>query len=157
LHRRGGLLCGLTPDMMRLTPPTADDEERLLISTAGIWQAQDLLATLQESTLRGLGLADAELRYVAPEILTGRTGDVRSDVFTIGVLVYEMATGSLPYDGASMPELLGAMLRGTPENPGTRQSSLPQSVADALVRALRPSPDDRFQTARELAASLDLG
>jgi serine/threonine protein kinase len=153
LHRRGGLLCGLTPDMMRLAPATGDEDERLLISSAGIWQAQDLLATLQESTLRGIGLADPELRYVAPEILTGRTGDARSDVFTIGVLVYEMATATLPYDGASMPELMGAMLRGRPTDPRTIQPTLPEAVAGAILRALNPSPDHRFASVKDLAAA----
>lgn len=154
LHRRGGLLCGVTPDMMRLTPASEDDDERLMISTAGIWQAQDLLATLQESTLRGLRLADAELRYVAPELLTGQTGDVRSDVFTIGVLAYEMATATLPYDGTSMPDLLGAMLRGTPVDPRTLQPSLPAATAAAVLTALKPAPGDRFATAREFASAL---
>ena len=115
LHRKGGLLCGLSPDIVRLT---ADDEgERLMISTAGVWQAQDLLATLGDATLRGTAPADVELHYVAPELLTGQTADVRSDVFTMGVLAYEMATASLPYDGPSMPALLGAMLRGRPDDP----------------------------------------
>jgi len=151
LHARGGLLCGLTPDMMRVTPPRDDEEERLMISTAGIWQAQDLLATLQESTLRGLGLADNELRYVAPELLTGQPGDVRSDLFTIGVLAYEMATGSLPYDGKSMPELLGAMLRGSPADPRERQPTLPEATATALLTALKAAPTDRFVSAHEFA------
>ena len=60
LHRRHGLLCGMSPDIMRLTPD--DDAERLMISSAGIWQAQDLLATLQDADAprrrpRGLGTA----------------------------------------------------------------------------------------------------
>ena len=69
--------------------------------------------TLQEQTLRGCRLADAELRYVAPELFTGRKADVRSDIFTLGVLIYEMATGAPPYDGATLPELLGTMLSGS--------------------------------------------
>ena len=114
-----------------------EDGERLMISSAGIWQAQDLLATLQEQTLRGIGLADAELRYVAPELLTGRTADVRSDIFTMGVLAYEMATGTLPFDGASMPELLGTMLRGTHRRPrATLQPTLPEAAAARRPRAL---------------------
>lgn len=68
LHRRKGLLCGLSPDIIRLVDAADDEEERLLISTAGIWEAQDLLSTLHEQTLRGLGLADTELSYVAPEL-----------------------------------------------------------------------------------------
>ena len=152
LHRRKGLLCGVSPDIMRVT--TDDDGERLLISSAGVWQAQDLLATLQDDTLRGVALADAELRYTAPELLTGRNADVRSDVFTMGVLAYEMATATLPYDGASMPDLLGNMLRGEPANPRTRQPTMPASASSALLRALRPSPTDRFATAQEFGQAL---
>ena len=153
LHHRGGLLCGLTPEMIRVAPASKEDDERLMISSAGIWQAQDLLATLHESTLRGLGLADAELRYVAPELLTGRAGDVRSDVFTMAALAYEMATGTPPFDGVSMQELLGAMLRGSPADPRALQPSLPGAAAAALLKALRPAPDDRFATAKAFAAA----
>jgi len=153
LHRRKGLLCGVSPEIMRVSQ---DDGERLLISSAGVWQAQDLLATLQDDTLRGVALADAELRYTAPELMTGRSADVRSDVFTMGVLAYEMATATLPYDGASMPELLGNMLRGEPAAPRTRQQSMPASASAAILRALRPAPDDRFATAQEFGLALNL-
>jgi serine/threonine-protein kinase len=152
LHRRKGLLCGVNPEIIRIT--TDDDGERLMISSSGVWQATDLLATLQEQTLRGIGLADVELRYVAPELMTGQSADVRSDVFTMGVLLYELATGVLPFDGSSMPELLGAMLRGHPVDPRTLQPTLPDPVAAALLRAVRPSPDDRFADARAFGAAL---
>jgi serine/threonine-protein kinase len=152
LHRRKGLLCGLSPDIVRITHD--EDGERLVISSAGIWQAQDLLGTLHEQTLRGLGLADAELRYVAPELLTGRTADVRSDVFTLGVLIYEMATGHLPYDGASLPELLGRMLAGAVRDPRELQPTLPEGAAAAIRTALAPAPEHRFATARDFARAL---
>ena len=158
LHRRNGLLAGLTPDIMRVARERDEgdscEEERLMISTAGIWQAQDLLGTLQERTLRGVGLADGELRYVAPELLTGQAADVRSDVFTIGVLGYEMATGTVPYDAASMQPLLGAMLKGTPLPPVEKQPTLPAAASAALLRALRPTPAERFASAKEFAAAL---
>jgi serine/threonine protein kinase len=147
LHRRKGLLCGVSPDIMRVT--TDDEGERLLISSAGIWQAQDLLATLHDRTLRGVALADTEVRYTAPELLTGRSADVRSDIFTMGVLAYEMATATLPYDGASMPELLGAMLRGGPADPLERQPTLPPHAAAAILRALQPATEARFASALE--------
>jgi len=152
LHRRKGLLCGVSPDIMRVT--TDDDGERLLISSAGIWQAQDLLATLHDRTLRGIGLADTELRYTAPELLTGHSADVRSDIFTMGVLAYEMATAALPYDGASMPELLGSMLRGGPTDPREQQPSLPDHAAEAILRALQPSTEGRFASAQEFGVRL---
>ncbi|HSC28587.1 MAG TPA: serine/threonine-protein kinase [Vicinamibacterales bacterium] len=152
LHKRKGLLCGLNPEIVRVS--TDDEGERLFISSAGIWQAQDLLATLHEQTLRGIGLADAELRYVAPELLTGRAADVRSDIFTMGVLAYEMASGTLPYNAGSMPELLGVMLRGTPDDPRARQPTLPESAAAAMLRALSAEPADRFASAGEFEEAL---
>jgi serine/threonine protein kinase len=151
LHRKDGLLCGLSPEIMRVT---ADPEERLLISSAGIWNAQDLLATLVDATVRGTALPDVELRYVAPELLTGQHADVRSDVFTIGVIAYEMATATLPYDGPSMPALLGAMLRGRPVDPRSLQPTLPVQTASAIVKSLDPVPADRFETVKDLASAL---
>ena len=158
LHRRKALLCGLNPDIMRLhrsDPNDPDaDVERLVISTGGIWRAQDLLATLHDNTLRGQALEDGELRYVAPELLTGGTVDVRSDVFTIGVLAYEMATGTPPFDGASMPELLGKMLAGAAANPRATAPDMPEASAAAILRALAPTPAQRFATVKEFAAEL---
>lgn len=154
LHRRGGLICGLSPDIVRLTQD--EDGERLIVSSAGIWQAQDLLGSLHEQTVRGMGLADVELRYVAPELFIGRTADVRSDVFTLGVLIYEMATGVLPYDAATLPALIGAMLSGKVPDPKALQPSLPDAAASALRRALAPAAEHRYGSARELAVAIGL-
>jgi serine/threonine protein kinase len=160
LHRRKILVCGLNPEIIRVREAEAGDAdaagecERLLISTGGIWRAQDLLATLNERTLRGVALDDIELRYVAPELLTGATVDVRSDIFTIGTLAYEMATGRPPYDGSSMQELLGHMLAGAPADPRASQPDLPPQVATAILRALSPKSESRFATVSEFAKQL---
>ena len=153
LHRRKGLLCGVNPDIIRIT--TDEEGERLMISSAGVWQAADLLATLQEQTLRGIGLADAELRYVAPELMTGRSADVRSDVFTMGVLLYEMATGALPFDGGSMPELLGHDAAGCARSTRGRCSRRSRRQRrPPCCEALRPAPEERFPSARAFGAAL---
>ena len=152
LHRRQGLLCGLTPDIIRVA--TDEDGERLMISTGGILEAKDLLATLGDATLRGTAIADTELHYVAPELLTGQNADVRSDIFTMGVLAYEMATATRPYAGPAMPALLGAMLRGRPADPRRLQPTLPEPAADAILAALSPDPGARPQTARAFAAAI---
>lgn len=154
LHRKGGLLCGVSPDIMRVAPDADEGGELLMISTAGIWQASDLLATLGDETLRGSALADVELHYVAPELLTGQNADVRSDVFTMGVVSYEMATATLPYDGPSMPALLGAMLKGRVRDPRALQPTLPEAAASAIVKALAPEPADRYLSAKEFGSAL---
>ena len=163
LHRRKTLVCGLSPEIMRIRLPRASrgagdpddyEEEQLMISTAGIWTAQDLLATLHERTLRGLSIEDVELRYIAPELLTGGVIDPRSDIFTLGVIAYEMATGSLPYDGKSMHELLGRMLSGLVVDPRSLAPELPEAIATAILQALRPAPADRLAKVRDFAAAL---
>ena len=112
LNRRGGYIAGVNPDMIRLT--IEDGQERIVLSTAGIASVQDVLATMREQELRGQEASEQELPYVAPEVLMGRAPDPRADVFTMGVLAYQMTTGRLPYRAASLPELLGQMLQTTP-------------------------------------------
>jgi serine/threonine protein kinase len=152
LHKHGGLLCGASPDIIRIA--VDEDGPRVMLSTAGLWDAKDLLATLGDATLHGGALADVELHYVAPEILTGEHADVRSDVFTLGVLAYEMTTGLHPYEGASMPALLGAMLRGQARNPREVQPTLPEHVAGALLKSLSPDAAARQASARDLAQQM---
>jgi serine/threonine protein kinase len=152
LHRRGGRICGLSPDIIRVVDSAAGAS--VAISSAGVVQIQDVLATLSEGALRAQQPAeDNELVYVAPELLTGRPADERSDVYTIGVLGYEMATGRTPYDARTLPELLGATLEAPPPDPRTRRPGLPETQAAVLLRALARRPEDRFAGAREMLAA----
>jgi serine/threonine-protein kinase len=152
LHRKGGFIAGVNPDMIRLTDD--DGHERIVMSTAGIRSVQDVLATMREQELRGQEASEQELPYVAPEILTGRAPDPRADVFTMGVLAYQMATGQLPFRAASLPELIGRMLQTTPTPPAARSGGVPSAASDAILRALAPDPNQRFAGVRDLATAL---
>jgi serine/threonine protein kinase len=151
LNKRAGLVSGLHPGIIRVV--REGDSEYVAISTAGVAQIQDVLSTLDEQTLRAQSTLDSELRYVAPELLTGKTATVRSDIYTIGVVGYEMATGVRPYDATTLPLLVGQMLEGPPADPRTVRSDLPAGWAETLIRALKRSPEDRFATANDLLAS----
>lgn len=153
IHQRGGVLGVLTPAILRMSSDEPDEGgERVLVSAAGIQQVQDLLATLDERTLRGGELKDAELRYVAPEVLTGRPPDVRSDLFTIGAVVYEMATGAVPFDAPTLPALLGMATSGPPPSPRGRQPSLPAAADLWILTCLLRDPAARFASAKEALA-----
>jgi serine/threonine protein kinase len=151
LHKRGGLVSGLHPGIIRVVRD--GDGEHVAISTAGVAQIQDVLSTLDEQTLRAQSTDDSELHYVAPELLTGKTATVRSDIYTIGVVGYEMTTAVRPYDATTLPLLLGQMLDGPPPDPRTVRPDLPEVWAATLMRALERSPDDRFARASDLLAS----
>lgn len=152
LHARGGFIAGVNPDMIRLT--SEGGRERIVVSTAGIRSVQDVLSTMREQELRGQEASEKELPYVAPEVLMGRAPDARADIFTMGVLAYQMATGQLPFRAPSLPELIGRMLQGTLRPAAELNPAVPGPASDALHRALGADPEQRFGSAGELASAL---
>ena len=150
LHRHGGFICGVNPDMVRIRVQPKGAEQ-IVVSSAGIRSVQDVLATMREQELRGQEASEHELPYVAPEVMMGGAPDVPADVFTVGVLAYEMVTGRQPFRAASLPELLGQMLQARPEPPLTLVPDLPVAVSDAILRAIAGAPANRFASADELA------
>ncbi|MGE3274260.1 MAG: serine/threonine-protein kinase [Vicinamibacterales bacterium] len=152
LHRRGGLLVGVNPDMIRLT--AEGDGERAVMSAAGIQSVQDVLATMREQELRGQEASEQELPYVPPEVLMGRPPDGRSDQFTLGVLAYQMTTGQVPFRAPTLPELIGRMLQARPASPDSLAVDVPPSAAAAILRALAPDPAARHADVSALRTAL---
>ena len=148
LHAKGGFICGVNPDMIRLQNSTP---ERIVISSAGIKSVQDVLATMREQELRGQEASANELPYVAPEVLMGFAPNPRADIFTIGVLAYQMVTGSVPLKAASLPELIGQMLRTKPAPP---QGDIPDAARDAMMKAIDSVPANRFESADAFARAI---
>ncbi len=147
IHRRGGLLSGVSPDLIRVAQD--EDGERLVISTGAVVEIHDLLATVDEQALRGAG-SMGELAYLAPEVLTGKPPDVRSDVFTIGVLAFEMATGSRPFDAPSWPELIGAVMKGDLSPRLEQHPHIPAAMVAVVRTSLAADPAQRFASAAEM-------
>jgi serine/threonine protein kinase len=147
LARRGAIICGLSPEIIRMSREGAED--RILISAPGIHQLGDILATADEATLRGTSL-DPELRYLPLEVLTGGAPDPRSDVFTLGVLAYEMATGKPPFDAATLPALIGQILRSGVPDPRVLAPSSPENAAEIIRTSLAREPGDRFESTAAL-------
>ncbi len=145
LHRRNGRISGLNPGIIRVVAETG--RERVVISTAGVSEIRDVLATLDEATLRAQTQEVSELQYVAPELLMGQPADERADVYTLGALGYEMATGRRPYQSTALPALVGAMLAGPPPDPRSFRPDLATHQSAALLLALSRDPSARPQSA----------
>jgi hypothetical protein len=147
VHQHGGFISGLHPEIIRVVQENG--AERLAISSAGIGGMQDLLATMDVSALRGQE-APNELSYVAPELLMGNVADQRADVFTIGALMYYMATGRPPYQAESFPQLLGRMLSTKPPDVAAERPDLGADAAAAIMRCIASDAATRFATAAEV-------
>lgn len=164
LHAKGGFICGVNPDMIRIqrkggsflsaearSAKVEDSPEKIVMSSAGIRSVQDVLATMREQELRGQEASVNELPYVAPEVLMGGAPNPRADVFTIGVLAYQMVTGVVPFKAPSLPELIGQMLQTKPAAPS---SDVPVAARDAILRAIDSMPANRFESAEAFARAL---
>jgi serine/threonine protein kinase len=152
LHRRGSWICGVSPYTTRLLHDA--DGDRLLVSSGGISQVRDLLGTLSGAAMRGDAIRRSELPYVAPEVLMGDQPSAQADLFTVGALVYHMATGTAPFAEASLPELMGAMLRTRPQALAEVRPEIPQAFSDAIMRTLSPVPAERPADARGLGMAI---
>jgi serine/threonine-protein kinase len=92
--------------------------------------------------------------YMSPEQLGDREVDARSDVYSLGVVLYEMLTGELPYKGSTSPEVFRAQKSGAPTPPATLRPGLSPGLDQVVMRCLRVDPADRFATMDQLAAAL---
>lgn len=107
-----------------------------------------------QQRLTQVGVVVGTLPYMSPEQLEGTWIDARSDIFSLGVLLYEMATGYRPFQGGSSASLLSSILRDEPAPLSRSRASLPASLDRIVARCLQKRPQERYQTAAELKKDL---
>jgi serine/threonine protein kinase/tetratricopeptide (TPR) repeat protein len=96
------------------------------------------------------GVVMGTMPYMSPEQVSGREVDHRSDLFSLGVILYEMASGSRPFQGRSPAELISSILRDTPRPLGEIRPEAPDGLQRLVGRCLEKETGDRVQTAREI-------
>jgi len=104
--------------------------------------------------LTGEGRIVGTVSYMSPEQAEGKEVDHRSDIFSLGVVLYEMATGERPFKGDTSLSTLSAILRDTPKPVTDTRASLPRDLAKIIRRALTKDRDQRFQSAKDLRNEL---
>ncbi|MEJ2190123.1 MAG: protein kinase [Acidobacteriota bacterium] len=94
------------------------------------------------------------VNYMAPEQALGQPVDGRADLYALGVMLYELTTGRLPFDGDNALSVISQHLHAPVVPPRTYSPGLPQFVDCAILRLLEKAPEDRFATAAEVAKAL---
>lgn len=99
------------------------------------------------SDITRTGLILGSLHYMSPEQVMGERVDARSDIYSVGVTLYQLLTGRAPIDGSSEFAIASGHLKETPPDPATINPNIPARLSAIVMRSMAKSPDDRFQTA----------
>ena len=106
------------------------------------------------SDITRTGLILGSLHYMSPEQVMGEKVDARSDIYSVGVTLYQLLTGRAPIDGSSEFAIASGHMKDAPKDPALINPNIPPHLSDIVLKALEKSPDDRFQTADQFLRGL---
>lgn len=128
----------------------------MMLSDRGILKVLDfgIARVLDATRFTRTGLVVGTPKYMAPEQIQGRQVDARSDIYALGIVLYEMVTGQVPFLAPSEYDLMRAQLEQPPTPLRKLVPLLPKAIEEAVVRALAKTPEERFQTVNEFMDAL---
>ena len=152
-HQLGIIHRDLKPENIMICR-TADGGERAVVMDFGLAKERRVGPEVQKLTATGIVLGTPE--FMSPEQLRGKPLDPRTDIYSLGLMTYELLTGSLPFTGATQQEVMIARLKGEPIPLRSLRADLRFSAElEAVLRkSLERDPAARYQTAPELATAL---
>jgi len=133
--------------------------ENILVTSAGEAKILDFGIARPENpghTLTATGSVVGSPMYMSPEQIQAMAVDRRTDIYSLGAVLYYLFTGVEPFKGKDIQEILMKHLGRPPQAPHALDPSLPRPLSDAIMRALAPDRDKRFQKATDLATALSL-
>src|SRR5271163_4998243 len=133
--------------------------ENILVTDAGQVKIMDFGIALDESARRltwsGLSSTIGTPDYMAPEQVSGRRGDARTDIYALGTILYEMLTTELPYSSDNVYNMMRAKTNEDPQPPTKYQPDLDPHLEEIILHAIERAPRDRYASAAEMLHDLE--
>lgn len=131
-----------------------DGSERAVVMDFGLAKERQVGPEVQKLTATGIVLGTPE--FMSPEQLRGKALDSRTDIYSLGLMTYEMLTGQLPFTGRTQQDVMIARLKSepTPIRAMRPDLDLPAGVEKVLLKSMQRDPEQRYRTAPEFAAAL---
>ena len=101
------------------------------------------------------GTAVGTLTYMSPEQIKGQTVDRRSDIFALGIILYELLSGKMPFDGDNMSTIVYKIVNEQPQRITEINQDIPVGYDLVVQKALAKNPDERYQNCRQLTVALE--
>jgi serine/threonine protein kinase len=144
-HQKGIIHRDIKPSNILLK-----SDGRLKITDFGIAHIEDSSGPQQTQAGEILGTP----AYMSPEQVMSRPVDGRSDLFSLGIILYELSTGKRPFVGENLPAIFNAITRVNPIEPLKLNPKISRDLAQIIMKCLMKNPDERFQTGKDLAEAL---
>lgn len=109
-----------------------------------------------DKNLTQAGFAIGSAHYMAPEQVRGQPADARSDIYSAGVTLFELVTGSRPFSGSDTYSIMSAQVTAPPADPSSLNPGVPPGLSAAILKALEKNPENRFQSSDEFLEALQL-
>ena len=130
--------------------------QNIMLLKDGMIKVADFgIASLENTIEENNGETVGSVHYIAPEQARGEAPDARSDIYSLGIVMYEMLTGKLPYVGNSDVEVAVKHMNTDPVTPRDIVPSIPEELERICLKAMNSNIDERYQTASELLADLE--
>ncbi|MFV8756099.1 serine/threonine-protein kinase [Nannocystaceae bacterium ST9] len=131
--------------------------ENVMIRDDGCLKLMDfgIAQILDNQRLTTTGQLLGSPAYMAPELISGKPVDKRIDIFALGVMLYQLATGELPFAGRNPAQVLNRILEGDYRPPAQIEPRIDEDLAAIIAKALALKPADRYQSARSMAADIE--
>ncbi len=130
-------------------------QNMMLLSDGTIKVTDFGIARFSNSTRTMTEQAIGSVHYIAPEQAKGDITDGKTDIYSVGVMMYEMLTGKLPFDGENAVSVALMHLQVIPETPRTLNPSIPEGIEEITLKAMQKQPMDRYQSAQDMLTDIE--